>query len=171
MTTASWYVMHTKPKKEAPVNNYLEAQGFEVFFPSVKVKPVNPRSRKIRPLFPRYLFVRADLDTVGISALRWVPFAIGLVEFDGHPAKVPDRVIQEIKEKVAQLRTSGGAPFDEFQQGDRVRISRGPLAGYEGIFDMRLSGTMRVQLMLDMLGRLVRVQADARDIEKARRRD
>lgn len=171
MTTASWYVMHTKPKKEAPVNNYLEAQGFEVFYPSVKIKPVNPRSRKIRPLFPRYLFVRADLSAVGISALRWVPYAIGLVEFDGHPATVPDAVIQEIKQKVAQLRASGNALFDEFQHGDRVRITQGPLAGYEGIFDMRLSGSMRVQLMLEMVGRLVRVQADARNIEQARRRD
>lgn len=49
-----------------------------------------------------------------------------------------------------------------------MRITHGPFAGYEAIFDMRLSGSERVQVLLQMLGRLVKVQVNAGAIEKRR---
>jgi len=168
--SAAWYVIQSKPRKENQVNAYLKAEGFEVFYPTLHVKPVNPRSSKIRPLFPRYLFVHADLNEVGKSALQWVPFAIGLVQFDGHATPVPDNVIHEIRRRVQDIKDAGGLTFDGLQPGDPVRITHGPLAGYEGLFDLRLSGSERVQLLLEMLGRQVRVQVDANTIEPVRRR-
>jgi len=65
VSTASWYVIHSKPRKENQVNAYLRTQGFETFYPTLRVQPVNPRASRIRPYFPRYLFVHADLDEVG----------------------------------------------------------------------------------------------------------
>lgn len=168
MGTAAWYVLHSKPRKEQQVNAYLRAQGFETFYPTLRVQPINPRASKMRPYFPRYLFVRADLDEVGISALQWVPGAIGLVEFDGYVAPVPDSVVHELKRRVAAIEAAGGLTFDGLQPGDPVRITHGPFAGYEAIFDMRLSGSERVQVLLQMLGRLVKVQVNAGAIEKRR---
>lgn len=168
MGTAVWYVLHSKPRKEGQVNAYLQAQGFETFYPTLRVEPVNPRASKIRPYFPRYLFVHADLDEVGVSALQWVPGAIGLVQFDGHVVPVPDSVVHELKRRVAAIEAAGGLTFDGLQPGDPVRITHGPFAGYEAIFDMRLSGSERVQVLLQMLGRLVRVQVNAGAIEKRR---
>jgi len=168
MGTAAWYVLHSKPHKEQQVNAYLRTQGFETFYPTLRVQPINPRASKIRPYFPRYLFVRADLDEVGISALQWVPGAIGLVEFDGYVAPVPDSVVHELKRRVAAIEAAGGLTFDGLQPGDPVRITHGPFAGYEAIFDMRLSGSERVQVLLQMLGRLVKVQVNAGAIEKRR---
>lgn len=169
MSTASWYVIHSKPRKENQVNAYLRTQGFETFYPTLHVQPVNPRASKIRPYFPRYLFVHADLDEVGVSALQWVPGAIGLVSFDGQPVPVPEYVVHELKRRVAEIRAAGGLVFDGLQPGDAVRITQGPFAGYEAVFDMRLSGSERVQVLLQMLGRLVKVQVNAGAIEKRRR--
>ncbi len=163
---AAWYVIQSKPCKENQVYAYLTAEGFEVFYPTLRVTPVNPRSSKIRPLFPRYMFVHADLEEVGVSALQWVPFAVGLVQFDGYVAPVPEHVIHELKRRVAEIEEAGGLVFEDLQTGDPVRIVQGPFAGYEAIFDLRLSGSERVQVLLEMLGRLVKVQINANAIEK-----
>jgi transcription elongation factor/antiterminator RfaH len=163
---SAWYVLYTKPKKENLVFSYLKSQGFEVFYPTVKVKPVNPRASKIHPLFPRYMFVCADLAEVGISALQWIPNVIGLVHFGGHPAVLPDNVVHEVRQQVAKLHEKGGMTPDGLKRGDPVRITQGPLAGYGALFDVRLSGTQRVQILLNMVGRPMKVQVDANTIEK-----
>ncbi len=167
----AWYVLQSKPNKENQLYAYVESQGFEVFYPTIRVQPVNPRSSKIRPYFPRYMFVHVDLVAVGISALQWVPGAIGLVQFRGYAAPVPDHVIHELKRRAADIEAAGGIQLEGLKQGDPVRITHGPLAGYEALFDLRLSGSQRVQVLLEMLGRLVKVKVSAGAIEKRRLND
>jgi len=99
---------------------------------------------------------------------QWVPGAIGIVMFDGVAAPVHDAVVKAIRRRVQEIREAGGLTFDGLQPGDPVRITHGPFAGYEAIFDMRLSGSERVQVLLQMLGRLVKVQVNAGAIEKRR---
>jgi transcription elongation factor/antiterminator RfaH len=166
MSETAWYVLHSKPHKENQINAYLQSQNLETFYPTLRVKPVNPRASKIRPYFPGYLFVHADLEAVGLSALQWIPGATGLVSFDGQPGTVPDHVIRELQERIERIEAAGGLTFDGLKQGDPVRITQGPFAGYEAIFDMRLSGSERVQVLLEMLGRLVKVRTNANTIEK-----
>jgi transcription elongation factor/antiterminator RfaH len=168
MSTTAWYVLHSKPHKENQIDSYLQSQKLETFYPTLRVQPVNPRASKIRPYFPGYLFVRADLETVGVSALKWIPGAVGLVSFAGQPGTVPDYIIRELRQRIAEIEAAGGLTLDGLKQGDPVRITHGPFAGYEAIFDMRLSGAERVQVLLQMLGRLVKVQVNASAIEKQR---
>ena len=170
MSEQPWYVIQSKPRQENQVSAYLTAQGLEVFYPTVRVQPVNPRASTLRPLFPRYVFVQADLEEVGVSALQWVPGAIGLVMFDGVAAPVHDAVVKAIRRRVQEIREAGGLVFDGLGQGDPVRIVEGPLKGYEAIFDLRLSGSERVQVLLQMLGRQMRVTVNANAIERVRRR-
>ena len=164
----AWYVLQSKPHKENQLCAYIESQGYEVFYPTIRVQPVNPRSSTIRPYFPRYMFVHVDLEAVGISALQWVPGAIGLVQFEGYVAPVADHVIHELKRRVADIEAAGGLQLEDLKQSEPVRITSGPLAGYEAIFDLRLSGTARVQVLLEMLGRTVKVKVSARAIERRR---
>ena len=163
-----WYALQTKPHKEMQVNGYLRSHQFEVFYPTAKVKPVNPRAAKVRAYFPNYLFVNADLEAVGLSALQWVPGAIGLIRFGGEPAIIPDNFIYDLKRRIAEIRAAGGLHLDGLKPGDTVKITSGSFAGYEAIFDLRLSGSDRVQVMLEWLGRKLHVQVNADAIEKQR---
>ena len=165
MAKQSWYAIHTKPHKELHVRSYLEAQGFEVFYPCIKVDPVNPRSSPIKPFFPCYLFVRADLEPIGASAMRWIPGTIGLVEFDGTPVAVPAAIINELKARLENMQLDGIKPNNSFKPGEFIRVTSGPLKGFEGIFDGNINGTHRALLLLDMLGRLVKTEIDAYAIE------
>jgi transcriptional antiterminator RfaH len=134
----------------------------EVFYPRIRVKPINPRARKIRPYFPGYLFARADLDLVGLSTFQYMPYAIGIVCFDGEPAPVPDSLIHALIKRLETLREVGGHLFDGFAKGDPLQIREGPFEGYSAIFDARLSGTERVKVLLELLsGKYMSLELDA----------
>ena len=147
----SWYALQSKSNKEDALYEQLLNQGFEVFYPRIRVNPVNPRARKIKPYFPGYMFVRADLVAVGLSTFQWMPFSRGMVAFDLEPAPVPDPLISAIKRKVELVNNAGGEIFTGLDKGDEIFIHDGPFAGYEAIFDLRLPGSERVRVLIKLL--------------------
>lgn len=146
-----WYALHVKPHKEPAVSGLLHSKGYEVYYPALQVEPVNPRSRKERPFFPGYLFVRLELSEVGGSVLRWTEGTHGLVEFGGEPASVPENLIDELKNQLALMRLNDKSVTASFHKGDRVRIVEGAFEGYEAIFDTSLPDRDRVQVLLTYL--------------------
>ncbi len=162
-----WYALHSHPHKEDLLWKQAQANNIEVFYPRVRVSPVNPRSRKIRPYFPGYLFVQADLEEVGLSVFNWMPYATGLVSFGGEPSIVTDALINTLKQRILQIEELGGELFDGLKQGDAIVIENGPFAGYEAIFDLRLDGSERVRVLLKMLSdRSVPLELRAGQIRK-----
>ncbi len=165
-----WYVIRAKPRRERFVTDQLSGQGLEVFYPAVRVHPVNPRAATERAYFPGYLFVHLDLAAVGANRLRWLPAAIGLLEFGNEPATVPEALVAQLKQRVASIQAAGGLVFADLKKGDAVTITSGPFAGFEAIFDLRLRGADRVRVLLDLLRRQVVVDIDSGSIRKQRRR-
>jgi transcriptional antiterminator RfaH len=149
--SVSWYAVRSKPNKEDFLARQLEASKVEVFFPRLRVNPVNPRARKLRPFFPNYLFVHVDLDEIKASTLRWMPGASGLVSFDGQPAPVPDPLIAALERQLNLLNAASRELMTDLNPGDSVTVLDGPFAGYEAIFDVRLSGNDRVRVLLNFL--------------------
>jgi len=147
----SWYVIRSKSNKEDFLAKQLLAYGIEVFYPCVRVKPVNPRARKLKAFFPGYLFVHVDLKTVNSSTLHWMPGAVNLVSFEGAPASVPDALIAAVERKVQQINASQESSLKDLKPGDVVTIEHGPFAGYEAIFDGHVSGRERVRVLLEFL--------------------
>jgi transcription antitermination factor NusG len=166
-----WYALRSKPRKEDVVWRQLRLDGVEVFYPRLRVNPVNPRSKKIKPYFPGYLFVYIDIEQTGISRFQWMPHTIGLVSFGGEPAHVPENLIIELQKRVAEIAEAGGEVFDGLKAGDKVRISNGPFQGYEAIFDARVSGTERVRVLLELLTnkRRVPIELSSGSIEKKKK--
>lgn len=182
--TAYWYALHVKPHKERFVyERLLSPEGLpfieskdgaqrviDVYFPSVRVKPKNPRAAKIRPFFPGYLFVRADLAVLGENALSWIPGSHGLVKFGNIPAPVPESLIREVRQRIIKIEEAGGFEMESLKPGDPVKIVEGPFAGYEAIFDMQLSGRERVQVLLAFLSsHPQRIQLGIHDVKKVKK--
>lgn len=157
-----WYVLRSKPNKESFLSEQLAMHNIEVFYPWLKVNPVNPRARKIKPYFPGYVFIHTDLEQISPSTLQWMPGAIGFVSFDSAPAIVPDGLIPAIQKRIEKVNTAGGEIFDGLKRGDVVTIESGPFAGYEAIFDTRVSGSERVRVLLKLLeGRTTKMEIPA----------
>jgi transcription antitermination factor NusG len=102
-----WYVLHCKLHSEACVAGQLDFRQIGFFYPTLQVRPVNPRSRKVKPYFPGYLFLHADLSVTDSSILNWMPGTVGLVVFDNNPAVVPDNLIAAIRQHVDKLNRNG----------------------------------------------------------------
>lgn len=169
--TLAWYAIHSKPNREDLLWKQLLNRKVEVFYPRIRVKPVNPRSRTIKPYFPGYLFARVDLNQVPLSSFAWLPGANRVVSFDGEPAAVPDFLIGAIEKQVERINTVGLDPFGGLQAGDEVIIQSGPFEGYEAIFDERLDGKERVRVLLKLLqNKQVRLDVPVGQIERKKSR-
>ena len=162
----NWYVMHSKPRKEALIRERLRIQRVEVYLPSIRVKPVNPRARKEQPFFPGYLFIHVDLEQISISELRRLPGATGILCFGGEPATVGDSLIRTLQKQIEDITESNNHYVDRLKSGDWVVINDGPFANYKAMFDCRLSGQDRVRVLLELLqGQKMRLELSANQLQ------
>jgi transcription antitermination factor NusG len=165
-----WYALRTKPRKEDVVWRQVQSEGFESYYPRLKVNPINPRARRLVPYFPGYIFIRIDLDSTGLSIVQWMPHTVGLVSFGGDPSPVPDHLIGELQKRVKDIMDAGGELFQELKAGDQVKVLEGPFKGFDAIFDSRLPGSERVKVLLAFMSnpRQVAVEMDAGQIARKR---
>jgi transcriptional antiterminator RfaH len=163
-----WYVLQSKLNKEEFVLQQLNLRKITAYLPYIQAHPVNPRSRKIKPYFPGYLFININLDAVGLSSLQWIPGTIGLVSFGGEVASVSDDFLQPIRDHLAQFNSAGVRPQRKLVSGERVIIQSGAFAGYEAIFDSYLPGHERVRVLLQLLqDRQVKLDLSGVPLEQA----
>jgi len=162
-----WYVIRSKTNKESMLEKELDARKVICFFPYLKVNPVNPRSYQVKPYFPNYLFVRANLEKEGKTFLKWIPYSQGLVQFGGEPVVVPDALVYGIQKSLNEINARGGLQNDKFSSGDAVKVVGGQFRGYEGVFDAYMDGRDRARVLLDLLnGRKIPLKLNKQQIAK-----
>lgn len=167
LPTEKWYAVQAKPHSEFLAEKVLDSvPELRVYLPTLRVNPVNPRARKIQPFFPGYLFVCFDLNQVGSAAVKWSAGVKRIVGYGEAPFPIPDPVIDDIRHRVELAQQVDPLGVGQFQHGDRVRITAGPLEGYEGMFDTRLGGQTRSRILLEFVGRLTATEVDVRTLEK-----
>src|SRR5262245_9431242 len=110
-----WYLVQTKPGRERQVAVQSHQRGFGVYLPLIWVSPAKPRTSRERPYFPTHLFVKLDLDTVGMDVIRWLPGVRALVEFYGQPAFVSDSFVSILQQGLTRARALGEAGPDSSQ--------------------------------------------------------
>ena len=165
-----WYAFQSKARKEQLVCEQLRIRQIETFFPKIHVRPIKSRREKIQPYFPGYVFGYVDLDTSDRSILDWLPGAVGIVNFGGEPVSVPDHLIYLLRQHLETVNAFPTEMSKKFQRGDVVTIRGGPFAGYSGIFNTRLPGRDRVEVLLKMLqGSYMRVELSIEQIARQKK--
>jgi transcription antitermination factor NusG len=89
------------------------------------------------------------------------------------PVALPEAVIAEIRDRVRRAQQEDPLGLGRgayLNPGDRVRIASGALAGYEGMFDLRLGGQTRARILVEFMGRELAAEVDVRSLEKIERR-
>ncbi|NSW52316.1 MAG: hypothetical protein HPY85_07420 [Anaerolineae bacterium] len=162
-----WYAIRSKPNKESCLYRELLSRNFDVYYPQLRVNPVNPRSRKLVPYFPGYMFIKANLAETGTRPLNRIPDSIGLVMFGEYVPPVSETLLKKIDRKLADISAAGGQTFFAINPGDTVEITSGAFAGYEAVFEERLQGEERVRVLLKMLSdRYVPMEIQAGMVKK-----
>lgn len=150
-----WAVAHVQSQREHFVRQLLMQARYETYMPRIKV-----RSR-ISPLFPGYLFVAI--------ADRWYPViwtqgVIRLLMSGDQPAKLPEKVMNELRKREIGGFIKLPAPVNRLRKGQQVRINRGHFAGQLGLCE-GMSSKDRVWVLLSLLGRKVPLELPSRDLE------
>lgn len=149
-----WYLLRSKRAAELHAQENLERQGYGVYFPRLcRPRRVGGSWRgRIEPLFPSYLFVRADTDRQALAPIRSTLGVATLVRFGPEYRPVSDELIQALKR--CESPDTGLHRLDmdaTFWPGERVCIEAGPFEGLEGVFQ-RPAGQDRVVILLQVLG-------------------
>jgi transcriptional antiterminator RfaH len=158
LAQSRWYVVHTHPNAEAKAATHLGRQGFLTYLPRYRKKRRHARRVEIihAALFPRYLFVAID-----VAVQRWLSInstvgVTALVCNGDEPAPVPASVLDALRSREDEhglIRLSARPPF---AAGEKVRLLEGAFVDCLGLFE-EMKDNERVSVLLDLLGRKVRV--------------
>ena len=162
---SSWWVVQTKPQAEFTARQNLENQGLTCYCPLFKSERIRGRQLKIitSPLFPRYVFVKADLtahknvhiirSTIGVSQL----LKIGEV-----PTKVTCQLIYELKKIESEKLTQAKSYF---KPGDIVKIKEGLYQDIEAVYQMN-DGMNRAIVLLSIINKETPLRINKKALKK-----
>jgi transcriptional antiterminator RfaH len=157
---AFWVCAQLQPARERLALHCLTLAGYVTYLPRLRQRRIS-RGRRIETtpaLFPGYAFVLIELQW---HAARWAPGVTRIVLDGAVPAKVPDRIIAEIRS-----RERGGLVQlpPRLKRGDRVRILRGPFSEQLALYQEQTAHE-RVAVLLSLLGGRQRVTLPRGDVE------
>lgn len=157
-----WYVAHTQPHAEVRAVLNLERQGFEAYLPRYLKRRRHARKVDVVPVpvFPRYLFVSIDVARQRWLSIRSTVGISRLVCQGDAPLAVPGGIVETLRSRhdengFVRLLSPPG-----LRVGDKVRVIGGAFEEAMGLFE-QVTDEQRVTILLDLLGRKVRVTLDS----------
>lgn len=150
-----WYVVHSKPRKEAFAEFILRQKGIEVFFPRLRLPGSPRRRRQTVPLFPNYLFVKIQVFSEEYHYVTWSPGVNRLVSFNSFPIPLNTDVVAFLMDQSTDEGTITAR--SNLMSGQEVQINGGPFDGLIGIIQNPPDAKGRVKLLLNLLSREVKV--------------
>jgi transcriptional antiterminator RfaH len=159
-----WYVVHAQTCQESRAELNLRRQGFEVWLPLCRRTRRHARriDTVLAPFFPRYLFIRLDLSSQTWRSINGTFGVVRLLCNGDRPLAVPEGLVEELMQRCDESGTTVLAPR-HLAVGDAVKVTTGPLADFEGLFQS-MSGPDRAVLLISLLGREVRANVQLRDL-------
>lgn len=160
-----WYLIHSKPKDEKVAKENLERQGYETYLPLIlgRAKRRGKTIKLVQPMFPRYLFIHLSSQTDDWGPIRSTLGVSSLIRFGMTPAKIPDTLIQSLKENENSERIHE-LPSKNISAGDKVLIVEGPFEGYEATLFSQKSDD-RVIVLLKIAETFVKIKLEQSLIE------
>ena len=157
----AWHALWTRSHCEQLVHDQLAAKGFDLFLPMIDrwSRRGGLRHRIRIPMFPGYVFLHGVADKASYVE---VVKARGLVRVLGERwdqlATVPARELEAIR----RIVDAGvpALPYAYLREGQRVRITRGPLTDVEGILVRTKPNRGLLVVSVELLQRSVAAHVD-----------
>jgi transcriptional antiterminator RfaH len=153
-----WYVVQTHVHAETKAAAHLMRQGYSIYLPRYLKRRRHARRVEMvaAPLFPRYLFVAIDQLAQRWRAIQSTIGVTHLVRNGDEPAVVPARVVDELRGREDEHGLIRVEVRPQLAPGDKVRVADGVFSACFGLFET-MADNERVAILLDLLGRKVRV--------------
>jgi len=169
VTQPRWFAVWTKSRQEKTAASMIEALGITSFLPlKNESRQWSDRRQTVTiPLFSGYLFVRLNLLDGSKLRVLQVPGVAGMVGNSHGPSPIPDDQIEAVRTVLVQGMECTVHPL--LEEGDRVQVVRGPLAGMEGLL-VRMNSVSRLVISINMIHRSLSVSVDRSDVERVEKR-
>lgn len=161
MSETSWFVAHTRPRREKKLVEFCQRQGIAATLPCYdsahKYRGKTVVFRK--PLFPGYVFL--ELEPGQKEPVRQTDHVANLLEvFDQETFR------RQLHDILLALGADLGVRLaPAIGEGTRVRIKAGPLQGIEGWVEQRY-GMTTVLLRLDFINQAAALKLEADMLEE-----
>ena len=171
-----WYVVHAysnfEKKVAEAIKERAKAAGLEHLFdevlvPAEEVVEVR-RGRKIhaeRKLFPSYVMVKMEMTDPGYLLIKNTPKVTGFLGSENKAVPISEdeamRILHQVKEGVERPK-----PSVTFEIGEKVRVSDGPFASFEGHVEEVDELRARVKVGVSIFGRPTPVELEFGQVEK-----
>lgn len=129
-----WFVIWTRSHAEKKVEQRLAALGLSPWLPTIveRHRWSDRWKEVVRPLFPGYLFARAE--SVEWHKVLRTPGVLTIVKHRGEPALLTPDFIVRLREAIQREgATPEAITAPEYSPGDEVIVQEGPLQGVRGV--------------------------------------
>jgi transcriptional antiterminator NusG len=174
-----WYIAQTSSGFEQAVKTNLErriqSMGMEdfiftVFIPETKeieIKPDGRKVEKMKKMFPGYVFVEMIVSDESWFIVRNTPGCTGFLGSSGGGTKPVPLTSDEIEPILKKCGIVESYTIDA-EVGDPVQIIDGPFRGQYGSINHIDNDTQKVEVLVDMFGRLTPIELMFAQVEVKR---
>ncbi|OON38586.1 transcriptional activator RfaH [Izhakiella australiensis] len=162
----SWYLLYCKRGQLMRAKEHLERQAVNCLSPMIAMDKLvrGKRTQVNEPLFPNYLFIEFDPETIHTTTISATRGVSHFVRFGNHPATVPLDVIKALQNDAPKTGVDPALP----QPGDEVIITAGAFEGLRAIFT-EPEGEARSMLLLNLLNKQVTRSMENNQFQKVER--
>ncbi|MDA8920426.1 transcription/translation regulatory transformer protein RfaH, partial [Porticoccaceae bacterium] len=161
-----WFLLQTKSRQESRAVENLERQGIDSFCPRINIEKIL-RGRRVvvdEALFPGYLFVSFNQQSVSATSVRSTRGVSNFVSCAGAPVLVPLELIESLKLREAEqskMAEIAGA----LKAGDGLEILEGPFRGLNAVFSQP-DGDSRAIVLINLLNQKVKAVLSFTSLQK-----
>jgi transcriptional antiterminator NusG len=170
-----WYVVHTyagyENKVKANLEQRIASMGmqekiFEVVIPTEDVVQIKGGKRQLvkQKVFPGYLLVRMEMDDQSWFVVRTTPGVTSFVGAGARPTPLSEEEVAKILERKPPERLK---PRLEFEEGETVRVTSGPLANLTGTVAEINPDQGKLRVLLNIFGRETPVELTFDQVARA----
>ncbi|MBS0849895.1 transcription/translation regulatory transformer protein RfaH [Citrobacter sp. JGM124] len=159
----SWYLLYCKRGQLLRAKEHLERQTVTCLTPFISIEKVVQGKRSVvsEPLFPNYMFVAFDPESIHTTTINATRGVSHFVRFGTQPATVPEAVIEELMQAEHDTIIDPETPCP----GDTVMITEGSFEGIQAIF-AETDGETRSMLLLNLLNKQIKQSIKNTDFRK-----
>ena len=161
-----WFLLQTKSRQESRAVENLERQGIDSFCPRINIEKIL-RGRRVvvdEALFPGYLFVSFNQQSVSATSVRSTRGVSNFVSCAGAPVLVPLELVESLKQREAEqskMAEIAGA----LKAGDGLEILEGPFRGLNAVFSQP-DGDSRAIVLINLLNQKVKAVLSFTSLQK-----
>jgi transcription termination/antitermination protein NusG len=178
MAESKWYIVHVysnfEKKVAQSIREQAEMQGLadlieEIEVPSEEVTEVHRgRKRTVeRKHMPGYVLIKMQLTDEAYHLVKNTQKVTGFLGAEGgkKPLPVPESQVKRTLGRAADV-SERPRPMITFEVGEKVKVTEGPFASFEGSVEDIDEGAGRLKVSVSIFGRATPVDLEYGQVEK-----